>query len=81
MGSLIFKDNTLSKCKCYKCNDNFFPFENEKRSYGLYCHKHNFKKTKRGTICQDCGLFMIHENDDKLLQCYHIINEKKFYFF
>ena len=27
MGNAIFKDNTKSKCKCYKCSEKF-PFEN-----------------------------------------------------
>lgn len=81
MGNAIFKDNTKSKCKCYKCSEKFFPFENNTKSYGLYCNIHNFKKTKRGTICQDCGLFKIHKDDHKLLKCYHVINQKKYYIF
>ena len=61
MGNAIFKDNTKSKCKCYKCSEKFFPFENNTKSYGLYCNIHNFKKTKRGIIYQDCDLFKIHK--------------------
>ena len=81
MGNVIFKDNTKSKCKCYKCSEKFFPFENNTKSYGLYCNMHNFKKTKRGTICQDCGLLKIHKNDHNLVNCYHVVNHKKYYFF
>lgn len=81
MGNAIFKDNTKSKCKCYKCSKKFYPFDNGKKSYGLYCNVHKFKQTKRGTICSDCGVLKIHKDDDKLLTCYHVVNHKKYFCF